>query len=179
MIPRFLRYLALPLVALPASAAWPQGTDQLTAQRNLMIVAQWLSAGPDDARRYDSIEQAYFEGRHIKEGGHETDAVRNPRRAFTMTRADAAQTRYSVESDGARADWTFSVDPAADAIRLNRGNSDARCDLLIRREAGQFAGHTAPGCAQPAGMALTETALWEGPGSDPQTWTRFRLARTF
>lgn len=176
---RVRRFLACALLMLPASAGWSQGTDQLTAQRNMMIIAQWLSTGPEDARRYDSIEQAYFEGRHIKEGGHETDAVRNPRRALTMTRANSALTRYTVERDGVRTDWTFSIDAAADAIRLNRGNSDARCDLLIRREVGQFAGHSSPGCVTPQGLALTETALWEGSGSDPQSWTRFRLARTF
>ena len=167
------------LLLLIPSATLAQGTDQPPAQRDLMVIGEWLGRTVDEVHSYDSIEQAYFEGRRLKEGGNEKTAVKNPRRVFTMSRAAGPNVAYLVDRDGVRERWDLSVDASGDAVRLTRGSTDTRCDLLIRREAGQFAGRTAPGCATPAGMLIAERAIWEGTGTDPAGWTRYRAARTF
>ena len=167
------------LLLLIPSATLAQGTDQPPAQRDLMVIGEWLGRTVDEVHSYDSIEQAYFEGRRLQEGGNEKTAVKNPRRVFTMSRAAGPNVAYLVDRDGVRERWDLSVDASGDAVRLKRGSTDARCDVLIRREAGQFAGRTAPGCATPAGMLIAERAIWEGTGTDPAGWTRYRAARTF
>jgi hypothetical protein len=176
--------LILALVAAPALA---QGTDQPPAQRDLMIISEWLGRSEQSVRTYDSIEQAYFEGRKLKEGGNEKDAIRFPRQSFRLVRgADEALT-FTVVRSRSNESWAFTVDTAGDAVRLHRigpadtlaGSTDPRCDILIRREAGQFAGRTSQGCAKPAGIAITQQAIWEGPGLEASGWTRYRLAREF
>jgi hypothetical protein len=164
------------MLAMAATPALAQGTDQPPAQRDLMIIGEWLGR---DAQRYSSLEQAYFEGRRLREGGNQKDAVRNPERSFTLARIEGADTTYKVERDGRSERWVFAVDPGGTAVRLARGNSDPRCDVLLRREAGQFAGRTSPGCAKPGGVLITDGAIWEGDGADTSTWTRYRRARTF
>jgi hypothetical protein len=164
------------MLAMAATPAVAQGTDQPSAQRDLMIIGEWLGR---DGHSYSSLEQAYFEGRRLREGGNQKDAVRNPERSFTLARIEGADTTYKVERDGRSERWEFTVDASGTAVRLARGNSDPRCDVLLRREAGQFAGRTSPGCAKPGGILITDGVIWEGDGADTSTWTRYRRARIF
>ena len=168
---------ALSIIALVPVGAVAQGTDQPPAQRDLMVIGEWLGNSEQAPRTYDSIEQAYFEGRRLKPGGNEKDAVRFPRRSLKLSRSESAS--YVVDRDSKTERWSFSIDASGDAVRLSRDAADRRCDLLIRREAGQFAGRTAPGCAVPAGIAMTPQSIWMGNGTDASGWTRYRLARKF
>ena len=143
-----------------------------------MVIAEWLPHVGQSARTYDSIEQAYFEGRRLKSGGNERDAVANPRNSFTMSRLTGDMVAYTVEFPAMRVTWTLSVDASGDAVRMRQGD-DARCDILLRREASQFAGRTSGGCARPAGMIIAERAIWLSYGFDAARWTRYRAARSF
>jgi hypothetical protein len=173
-----MRLFALLLLLAPA-AALAQGTDQPPAQRDLMVIAEWLGKASDEPRHYDSIEQAYFEARRIKPGSSEKDAVKNPRNSFTMKRLAGDAVSYAVEfAGGRRSTWALSVDPSGDAVRISEGG-DAKCDILLRREAAQFAGRTGTACAKPAGMIIAERAIWLGYGLDAASWTRYRQAREF
>jgi hypothetical protein len=173
-----MRLLALLLLVAPA-AVLAQGTDQPPAQRDLMVIGEWLGKASDAPRHYDSIEQAYFEARRIKPGSSEKDAIKNPRRSFTTTRLAGDALAYGVERDGKTERWTLTVDTDGNAVRVARGNADPRCDVLLRREAGQFAGRTSAGCAKPGGLLVTDGAIWEGEGADIASWTRYRRARLF
>ena len=169
---------AFALALLPV-CAFAQGTDQPPAQRDLMVLAEWLPHVGDAPRTYDSIEQAYFEGRRLKSGGNEKDAVRFPRNSFTMARVAGDVVAYNVEFAGGRKSvWTFSIDTSGDAVRVTQ-DDDARCQILLRREAGQFTGRTNPGCVKPAGLLITERAVWLGYGLEPAAWTRYHAARQF
>jgi hypothetical protein len=164
------------LIVLAAAPVFAQGTDQPPAQRDLMVLREWLGG------RYDSIEQAYFEGRQRREGGNETHAVANPRRALTLTMR-AGETVADVTADGRAQVWGFAVD-ATDrtATRLSRRDAAGKplgCDILIRRQAGQFSGLTEPGCKTPGGIAIAQNAIWSGPGTDPAAWTRMLKGRGF
>jgi hypothetical protein len=164
------------LIAAPVLA---QGTDQPPAQRDLMVLTEWLPKAGEAARTYDSIEQAYFEGRRLKPGGTEKDAVRFPRRSLSLARGAGDPPGFDVTfPSGRTARWTFLIDASGTAIRV-REEGAARCDIVLRREAAQFTGRTEPGCKQPAGMIVAERAIWLGYGSEPQGWTRYRLARPF
>jgi hypothetical protein len=167
------------MLALVAGPAHAQGTDQPPAQRDLMVIGEWLAHAGEPARTYDSIEQAYFEGRRLREGGNEKDAVKFPRNSFTMSRVTGDAVAYNVKFAGGRNSiWTFSVDASGDAVRVTQ-DDDARCHILLRREAGQFTGRTNAGCVKPAGLIVTERTIWLGYGPDPSGWTRYRLAREF
>ena len=170
---------ALTWLVLAPSVAVAQGTDQLPAQRDLMVIAEWLPHVGNAPRGYDSIEQAYFEARRLKPGGSEKDAVRNPRRALTIARLPGDDIAYAVERDDRPERWVLSVDASGEAVRVRRAGTDPRCDVLLRREVGQFTGRTSPGCARPAGLIVAEGAIWEGAGTDPAAWTRYRAARSF
>ncbi len=172
-----MRCLAL-LALLPATAL-AQGTDQPPAQRDLMVIGEWLGRATDEPRHYDSIEQAYFEARRIKPGSSEKDAVKNPRRSFVTTRVAGDALTYDVERDGRTERWKLTVDTDGNAVRVARGNADPRCDVLLRREAGQFSGRTSPGCVKPGGLLVADGAIWEGDGTDTAAWTRYRRARLF
>jgi hypothetical protein len=172
------RFLLL-LLSLCPGISFAQGTDQLPAQRDLMVLAEWLPHAGEPPRTYDSIEQAYFEGRRLKAGGNEKDAVTNPRHSFKLSHGGKNSMAYTIERDGMVEQWTMSVDAGGTAVRLNRGNTDPRCDFLIRREAGQFTGRTASGCGSTMGIAITERAIWIGDGPDASSWTQYRLAREF
>ncbi len=172
-----MRLIALLLLFVPV-ASFAQGTDQPPAQRDLMVIRAWLPQAGEPARTYDSIEQAYFEARRIKPGSSEKDAVKNPRNSFTLTRVPGDAVTFAVQFSEAKAGWTFSVDTSGEAVRVSQGG-DPRCDILLRREAAQFAGETGKGCAKPAGMIVGERAIWLGYGTDRQAWTRHRLAREF
>ncbi len=172
-----MRWLAL-LALLPV-AAFAQGTDQPPAQRDLMVIGEWLTNLSEPARTYDSLEQAYFEGRRLKPGGNEKDAIKFPRNSFTLTRVAGDAVVYAVAfASGRQSIWTLGVDPSGDAVRISEGG-DPNCYILLRREAAQFAGRTNSACNQPAGMIIAERQIWLGYGLESSGWTRYRLAREF
>lgn len=173
-----MRLLAVPLLFAPA-VLLAQGTDQAPAQRDLMVIGEWLGKATDEPRHYDSIEQAYFESRRIKPGSSEKDAVKNPRNSFTMKRLAGDAVVYAVEfAGGRRSTWSLSVDPSGDVVRISEGG-DLNCFILLRREAAQFTGRTSAACTKPAGLMIGERAIWLGYGLDAASWTRYRLAREF
>ncbi|QMW23441.1 hypothetical protein [Sandaracinobacteroides saxicola] len=160
------------LAALSFSAAHAQGTDQLPAQRDLMVLGAWFAGDS----RWDSIEQAYFEGRQRREGGNERDAVDFPRRDLTLERlatTDLLALRASV-AGAPSTRWRFTATP--EGVRLARDDAPG-CDLLLTRAAASFTGSTGPGCRAPLFLDIGERTILLGPS--PARATRYLKSRAF
>ncbi|WP_448586971.1 hypothetical protein [Thermaurantiacus sp.] len=161
---------AVLLAALPAAPLLAQGTDQPPAQRDQQVIAHWLAGD------WDSLEQAYFEGRQRRDGGTEADARDHPRRRLAI--APAGPDRFRVARDGTSVEtWTLARD--GNTLRLLTDRPGV-CPLLLRREAGQFAGQPPSACrGERRTLLLAPGALWEGPGDSRESLTRYRRARQF
>jgi hypothetical protein len=161
-------WLALGAGALLPAPAPAQGTDQPPAQRDAQIIARWLPGA------WDSIEQAYFEGRRNRPGGTEADARANPRAALAIVaEAEVLRVRRATGEE------LWRLEPAAEVTRLLTSRAGV-CPVLLRREAGQFAGSAEPTCrGERRTLLITQRELWEGPGDDRAALTRFRRARSF
>lgn len=166
-----MRALAAAALLALAAAAHAQGTDQPPAERDLMVIARWLPG------QWDSLEQAYFEGRRNRPGGTEADAVAHPRQALAIAADPADRRAFRVTRGSTTETWRLA--PAGDLVRLETDRPGV-CPLLLLREAGQFGGSAAPGCrGERRTLLLAEGTLLEGPGDDRARLARFRRARSF
>jgi len=168
------RIIAACLLLTAATCALAQGQDGTPGERNLQVMAELL------AGIYDNANQAYFDGRlkFPDEQRHERTFVRietadnadlgSPLFAFT-------QTHPRSETPGAEELWLLEADADPLLVRMKRhamrdGESVYRdgCDVLWRRDAGQFTGHNdSDQCATT--MQLNPRALWIGAGGSLPT----------
>lgn len=167
--------LAALLFATPF--VWAQGQDSTVAERDLMILAEFLPGV------YDNANQAYFDVRR-----NLPEARRHARRQIRIEPVEnerfAGNTFLVVDGvegdDPARsAVIALTADDEVEAVRMRRyalgGDSareasaldpdavphDAACDLLWRREAGSFRGTSAGNCpAQDAGDGAVAQEDW-------------------
>jgi len=175
-----LRFIAACLILTPAATALAQGQDGTPGERNLQVMAELLSG------IYDNANQAYFDGRlkypddRRQDRTHVTiEAVADvnpgsPSFSFTLTRQASA-------TPDERELWLLETDADPLLVRMKRhalrdGEAVYRdgCDVLWRRDAGQFTGtNESDQCA--ATMQLNPRALWIGTGrSTPAQLLRAR-----
>ncbi|MGI9344376.1 MAG: hypothetical protein ACR2QV_16205 [Gammaproteobacteria bacterium] len=160
-----------------AGAALGQGQDGTPGERNLQIMAALL------AGIYDNANQAYFDTRlkFPEERRHDRtsvriDATENPDMGpavFTVTRSAGGDEKIEL--------WALAADADPLLVRMRRYAVDGQentyrdgCDVLWRRDAGQFTGAgESERCT--AGMQLSPEGLWLDDGrATPAELTRAR-----
>ncbi|MBT8444703.1 MAG: hypothetical protein KJO13_08145 [Gammaproteobacteria bacterium] len=173
--PRII-FVCLALVA--GNAAFAQGQDGTPGERNLQVMAELL------AGLYDNANQNYFDGRlkFPEDERHdrarteiatvEDDRIGSPLFAYDLYRGrDASPSESEL--------WLLTTDDDPRLVRMKRytlGDDEATyregCDVLWRRNAGQFWGiNKSDTCA--AELQLTTKDLWLTIGQS----TLFELAR--
>jgi hypothetical protein len=162
---------ALPALAAAcvAGVAFAQGQDGTPGERNLQIMAGLLPG------IYDNSNQAYFDQRlafpeeqrfgrmhvRIEQGGDDGAGV--PAFSFTLSRPTSGEPERHER-------WLLRTDDDPLLVRMQRyslreGTTEYRdgCDVLWRRDVGQFTG-TGVSDQCPAAMQLSPRGLWLGPG---------------
>lgn len=192
----------LRVLVLLAGIAWlppalAQGQDSTPWEREVMILAEFLPG------RYDNMNQVYFDSRRARPAPQ-----RHDRRHVRIVNVEGLQGYWLQyrEYDVARLDrprvsyWLELVaDNASGAVRMRRHDADAdapatdaapvklaaapaataaTCDVLWRREAGQFTGSATPACGGAWGFSRDQ--LWiERPAGAPETLAdAYALQRT-
>lgn len=171
---RLARLLAANLVLATTQVAVAQGQDGTPGQRNLQIMTELLGG------LYDNANQAYFQERldfpaHRRKGrtqvriaAAENPTLGAPLFSFTLVYPPSA-------AAAERELWLLETDADPLLVRMRRYSLEREtpryrdgCDLLWRRDAGQFtASNDSRVCA--AVMQLTPEALWLGDVADNLT----------
>ncbi len=149
-------HLFLVAIFLPV-AAFAQGEDSTTYERDLQVISQLLEGG------YDNANQSYFDYRTDRSVKHarihaevETQETSEPGVAvFHAT----FESQGSAETSARRYVWTLATDHDAKAVVMSVEGSP--CTFAWRREAAQFTA-TAENCEEDTltGLVLSERQLW-------------------
>lgn len=168
------------LLLITASTLFAQGQDGTPGERNMQVMAELL------AGIYDNANQAYFDGR-LKFPDDQRHDRMNVRIAVTDD-PEIGSPLFSVTLNrpmsgvpAANEWWLLVIDDDPSLVRMRRYSVDdgepayrEGCDVLWRRDVGQFTGQTESGqCATT--MQLNPTGLWIGAeGSTPDKLLRAR-----
>ena len=160
-----MRTLTIILLAYAGSigCAWAQGQDGTPGERNLQIIAELLPG------LYDNANQAYFEQRlnYPEDQRHarlqvSIEAVDEPEVGDVVFSYQAYPAGGALAS--ARQLWALAPDDDPLLVRMRISDMEGptyleACDVLWRREVGQFSGASAsPAC--PMTVQLDPSALW-------------------
>lgn len=177
-----VRLLIACLLMTSAMTAFAQGQDGTPAERNLQVMAELL------AGIYDNANQAYFDGRlkFPDDRRHERTNARIREAEDSDLEGPVFSVAIGRPMSGVPDEqelWALDTDDDPLAVRMRRYSVQAGdavyregCDVLWRRDAGQFTGAGGAGpCATT--MQLNPSALWIGFGDS--TPTELLRARAF